>query len=527
MKTRTIYKYAAAFLLAGATLASCDDFLDKTPDNRATVDSEEKVTALLTSAYPGAGFAYLCEMYSDNIDKEDVATYTTYQKIEEEAALWKDVTYNDEDGDSPNALWDKHYIAAGAANQALEAIKELGEPESLNGQKAEALMCRAYAHWVLVNIFCKNYNPETSATDPGIKYSESPETQLIPDNDRGTVAEVYEKIDRDIQEALPLLDDGHLTVPKYHFNKRAAYAFAARFYLFYTQKDGSNYDKAIKYASEALGNNPTTVLRDWATVGTKAINNSVRAMAFTDASDPANFLIASTYSLWARVCGPYGLAYKYCHDNFIANNETCAKNPWGTKSTLYYSIPQYSSMPKVIMAKTAEYFEYTDVVNGIGNPHDMFVLFSSDETLLVRAEAYILKGDYENGAADLNLWGTRFYKNATDKTSDEIADFYDQLDYYTPDAPTPKKALNPEGFTVSAGKQENMIHAVLAARRILLLHEGFRWFDVKRYGIEIYRRAIKNNKLNEIIDTMKKDDPRRAIQLPQSVIAAGVEANKR
>jgi hypothetical protein len=55
----------------------------------------------------------------------------------------------------------------------------------------------------------------------------------------------------------------------------------------------------------------------------------------------------------------------------------------------------------------------------------------------------------------------------------------------------------------------------------------FRWFDVKRYGIEIYRRAIKNNKLNEIIDTMKKDDPRRAIQLPQSVIAAGVEANKR
>jgi hypothetical protein len=80
---------------------------------------------------------------------------------------------------------------------------------------------------------------------------------------------------------------------------------------------------------------------------------------------------------------------------------------------------------------------------------------------------------------------------------------------------------------VTPGKQENMIHAVLAARRILLLHEGFRWFDVKRYGIEIYRRSIKNNAVNEIIDFMSKDDNRRAIQLPQTVIYAGVEANPR
>jgi tetratricopeptide (TPR) repeat protein len=520
MKTRTIYKFAAAFLMGGATLASCDDYLDKTPDNRATIDTEEKVTALLVSAYPSTDFAYLCEMYSDNIDKQDVATYTTYRKLEDQAALWKDITYDD--NDSPKELWDANYMAIASANQALEAIDELGNPSSLNGEKAEALMCRAYGHWVLVNVFSKNYNPTTSNKDLGIKYSEEPETVLIPSTDRGTVAEDYEKIDKDIQAALPLIDDNHLTVPKYHFNKKAAYAFAARFYLFY-----GDYDKAIEYATVALGNDPTTVLRNWATVGAKAVNNHVRAMAYVDASEAANYLLISTYSIWYRVYGPYGLGYKYCHDNFIANNETCANTPWGSKSTLNFSIPQYSGMPKVIMAKTPEYFEYTDVVQGIGYCHEMYPVLTSDETLLVRAEAYILKGEYDKGADDLNLWGTRFYESSTAKTADEIADFYDQIAYYTPEKPTPKKALNPEGFTVSAGKQENMIHAVLAARRILLLHEGFRWFDVKRYGIEIYRRSIKNNVVNEIIDYMPKDDNRRAIQLPQSVILAGVEANPR
>jgi tetratricopeptide (TPR) repeat protein len=520
MNKKTIYRVAVAFLLGGTTLASCDDYLDKTPDSRATIDTEEKVTSLLVSAYPSTNFAFLCEMYSDNIDKQDVATYTTYQKLEDEAALWKDITY--ESTDSPQDLWDANYLAIASANQALEAIDELGNPSSLNGQKAEALMCRAYGHWVLANVFCKNYNPSTSSKDLGIQYSEKPETSLISDTKRGTVAEDYEKIDRDIQEALPLLNDDHLSVPRYHFNKKAAYAFAARFYLFY-----GDYDKAIKYATTALGSNPTTVLRDWETIGNKAINGSVRAMAYVDASEAANFMLISTYSIWYYIYGPYGLSYKYCHDNFIADNESCAETPWGAKGDLNFWIPQYSGMPKVIMAKSPVYFEYTDVVQGIGFPHMMYPVLTSDETLLVRAEAYILKGDYENGADDLNVWGTRFYSGASYQTSDQIAEFYNQMDYYTPEDPTPKKPLNPEGFTVSAGKQENLIHAVLAARRILLLHEGFRWFDVKRYGIEIYRRSIKNNAVNEIIDFMPKDDNRRAIQLPQNVITAGVEANPR
>ena len=48
----------------------------------------------------------------------------------------------------------------------------------------------------------------------------------------------------------------------------------------------------------------------------------------------------------------------------------------------------------------------------------------------------------------------------------------------------------------------------------------------ERYGIEIYRRAIKDDNVT-VYDTMKKEDPRRAIQLPDQVINAGIEANPR
>ncbi len=99
------------------------------------------------------------------------------------------------------------------------------------------------------------------------------------------------------------------------------------------------------------------------------------------------------------------------------------------------------------------------------------------------------------------------------------------MKYYTPTDPTPKKALHPD-FAVEPGTQENLIHAILHVRRVLTLHEGIRWFDVKRYGLEIYRRVVYNNQIT-VYDELKVDDPRRAIQLPQSVITAGIEANPR
>lgn len=48
---KNIKTYSAALLMAW-TFASCSDFLDTVPDNRAEINTESQVASLLVSAYP-------------------------------------------------------------------------------------------------------------------------------------------------------------------------------------------------------------------------------------------------------------------------------------------------------------------------------------------------------------------------------------------------------------------------------------------------------------------------------------------
>lgn len=54
--------YVLMVLAAGASFTSCDDFLDTLPDNRTTIDTEEKVKSILTSAYPDKTYALVTEL---------------------------------------------------------------------------------------------------------------------------------------------------------------------------------------------------------------------------------------------------------------------------------------------------------------------------------------------------------------------------------------------------------------------------------------------------------------------------------
>lgn len=109
-------------------LASCNDFLDTMPDNRAEVNTVEKVTKLLVSAYPTNSITVIAEMSSDNA-MDNGANFTPYNEEQEDAYLWNDITTTG--NDAPKAIWDAHYGAIAAANQALQAIEDMGDPGSL------------------------------------------------------------------------------------------------------------------------------------------------------------------------------------------------------------------------------------------------------------------------------------------------------------------------------------------------------------------------------------------------------------
>jgi len=516
------------YILFGAGLVmlllhtACNDFLDVMPDRRTQVDSEDKITQLLVSAYSNRLFVYVTETSSDNADWRENGRQSLSDE-QDDLFHWRDVT-NRGGNDSPEDFWSNAYMAIAAANHAIRAIEELGSPERLNPQMGEALLCRAYHHFILVNVFAQHYSKARGETDLGIAYADKPETTVNPFYERLSVAEVYRRIEADLLKGLELVDDNlYPTAPKYHFNRKAAYAFAARFYLYYQQ-----FEKVIPYANEVLGERPERVLRNMEEFVVLPSAAQTRAQHYAKASHNANLLLTAAMSHVCAFFGNFATGKKYVHSRKTAVTEsTQSPGPWGIYTpAVYYNNPGQYGDGYVFTPKNPYYFEYTDPVARTGYVHTMYVAFSTNETLMCRAEAYIVLQQYDKATDDLNLWLRSHTTSQVVLTPELINNYYKNLEYYRPDDPTAKKELNPE-FTIVSELQENMLHCLLHIRRIETIHEGLRWFDVKRYGIVIHRRYLDENEDVEVIDVLPVNDPRRAIQLPFPVIGAGLKPNPR
>ena len=194
------------------------------------------------------------------------------------------------------------------------------------------------------------------------------------------------------------------------------------------------------------------------------------------------------------------------------------------------------SLSKFISRKVPYEFEYTDLQARIGYAHSEMSAFNTDMLLLERAEAYALQGNLEAAIRDVNTELSVFHKAAPQVTVAGVKAHYDTIQYYRPiDTSedriyyTPKKHLHPKMITLTEGsEQEAVLQTILQLRRVLTLHEGIRFQDIKRYGIVIYRRTMNSAyQITQVTDSMTVDDPRRAIQLPQDVISAGLQANPR
>ena len=193
-----------------------------------------------------------------------------------------------------------------------------------------------------------------------------------------------------------------------------------------------------------------------------------------------------------------------------------------------------SNVSKVALGKIPLKLDQYDPQAKTGVPYAQFSVFNADETLLVRAEAKALLGRYEEAVADINTLLKVFVRSeakATEATRtltlNGIKEFYNKLRYYTPQLPTVKKQFHTD-FTIEATTQEPLLQCILHLRRLVTMHEGLRMQDVKRYGLTIYRRRVSvENRVIEVTDSMKANDPRQAIQLPQDVITAGLQANPR
>ena len=519
-------KYIGFSIIAlGLTLTSCDDWLDKLPDNRMELQTPSDVSSLLVSAYPSAHPAYLLEMYSDNTDECVNPSWSEASRFQAQAYNWEDITETGED-ESPQELWNRHYLAIASANAAIDLIEGKGSPAEYTEQLGEALLCRAYAMFQLSTVFCKAYNPATASTDLGLPYPTHPEKVVGTVYTRGTMEDLYGQIDKDLQRGLPLVSSNY-SKPKFHFNTEAAKAFAARFYLY-----KGDFAKAITYATEVLGADPTAKARDWDAYSALNMNDQIRPEAWVSADEKCNFLLQTVYSEWGAISGPYRYGDKYAHSYRITYDEDIAsKGPFGAaNSTFKQRVWSNNKLAKLFHRKVPYEFEYTDLQAGIGFAHAEYAVFTTEQLLLERAEAYALSGELQKAVDDYNTIMKIYQKYPKTFTLKQIVDFYNGVDYYTPKKATVKKHFVKPVYTIDAegSDQEALLQAILHLRRIMEVGEGYRMQDVKRYGIVIYRRQTNTSfTISAVTDSLTVDDPRRAIQLPQDVITSGLEPNDR
>lgn len=510
-------KILVGILFLAATAVGCSDFLSEVPDNRTQIDTPKKVGELLVGAYPAGTHVEFAEQMSDNVIDNGKLNQSSVQS--EQNFSWAVTT--EESYETPKMFWMACYEAIATANTALEALEGMekeyaNKPTSkygLNHLRAEALLARAYNHFMLVNLWAKHYNPATAASDLGVTYMTEVEKELVKEYKRHSVEEVYKFIEQDLLEGLEKIKGVQyqsVNIGKYHFTEASAKAFATRFYLF-----KGDFKKAIEY-SNSLGNLPVGKLRDMA--GIAGLSTAQNEIEFARTELETNLLVVTSPSRKKRTTytGRFvmiqGEATKKDKGLFNASS-----NPLNIDWN--YPNATYTNNDAFYVPKFNEHFKINDFTNMTGIPHVSFVLFSNDMLYLDRMEAFVM----ENRIDEALKMYTYLVLTRTDLDPkykpEELTDVLEYKDIeeligYEPGKYSPVQTINRE--------QAVMLEAISEMRRREGYLEGYRWFDIRRFNLE-----IKHTLYNKTEIVLKKGDLRYQLQIPQVALDRGIPANPR
>lgn len=218
-------------LLTAVAFVSCDDFLDITPTGKVIAKTGEEYRALLTYEYKYfPKDRHMTTVRTDEILMDKSKTSSTDLDAYLDLWRWKD------DNPSPTTSyfnWRNYYHTIYIANYLIEHQDEISnashdEVEQLVG---EAYMLRAYAHFLLVNLYAEPYTHCHPAITRGVPIMLEADVNAISGS--SSVEAVYQQVLADIAEA-----EKHLTVAawpegeNYRFNKVSVQALLARTYLY-------------------------------------------------------------------------------------------------------------------------------------------------------------------------------------------------------------------------------------------------------------------------------------------------------
>jgi hypothetical protein len=139
--------------------------------------------------------------------------------------------------------WTNLYRLISNVNQIITNVDQIsGDVDEKSYIKGQALAYRAWAHFMLVQLYADRFVPGGANSQPGVPYMDE---ISFAGKERLSVSETYNKINTDISEAISLLD-GFTRANKSHINKQVALGIQAQIALVQ-----GNWDLAATSANAA------------------------------------------------------------------------------------------------------------------------------------------------------------------------------------------------------------------------------------------------------------------------------------
>jgi tetratricopeptide (TPR) repeat protein len=361
-------------------LASCKrEWLDAKPDKKLVIPTSIKdYQALLDNNISGPAPTNANDCFLDEIGAGDFyvtdAVWAGRSPIERNAYIWAPDIFTEPDDNE----WNYQYSAIFYANIALEGAEKINptnnaEQLEVDQVKGSALFLRAYRHYAIAKIFCKEYDKNTAANDLGIPLRL--QSDFNTPSIRASVQKTYEQILGDLKQSANLLpvSTPTTTLTKLRPTKTAAYAMLARVYLAM-----GTYDSAFAYANKTLGMHNT--LMDY-NLSPPLISGTFKIPIF---NDEVIFHMRGTIYLimgLSRLAG--GL-------------------------DLYNSYDINDARRDVFWRLSGGFLRFVGSYNGDGLP---FTGLATDEIYLIRAECNARAGNKDAALVDLNTLMEKRWKN--------------------------------------------------------------------------------------------------------------------
>lgn len=438
-------KLAMFSLVCTISLSSCKKFLEEPIDNRSSIDQIKDLEKAVIAIQPGSDH-HFTDMMSDDYSYKDIAGHVVRDASEKIRPIFtlqitkQSINKNEMlgSGFNPNSAFLRYYFRINNANLLISQANKLrsngADAKKVDNVIAHASAIKAYCNFMLINLFGKQYDKNTAATDLAVPYIGEYNSSAVVNRPRSSVAFMYDRVEEDLFKALNLMDDRNTFFNgNFYFSKRAIFGLLSRFYLY--KKDWPN---SIKYADLALQ-------ADKAPLNIKTLrsasNNNTDLYSknyFDPVNSPYLLMGNNTYQLIAYFWSGY---YPYPINQAIGNNFSAGE--------MIQTSPLFSDYIPIKFI----YF-YTGANRNMNMP-----LITVDEVLFNKAEASL-----ENEQTF----------NSTVKA--DLTSIIDNLPFTTAAATTFKNELN------AVSNRNDGIAYLLKLKRLRFYAEGMRWFDLKRHN---------------------------------------------